>query len=138
MRVGTGFPRQVGRVWRAGEGAPEGGDVADKSSGWERTKAGAQAAIVTGQVIARAAGPLAPPPTPPEIERSLTSTTSQVTQRPAGGPGPTLADLTKQAADHQRTREQQQQRRRAAELGYQLRSHEQHEERPLGERERGR
>lgn len=110
----------------------------DKSTGWQRAKSGVQAAIVTGQVIVRAAGPLAPPPTPPDTERTLAPTASQTTQSPVS-PGPTLADLTKQAADHQRMREQQG-RRRAAELGYQLRSPEQREERSRGERqhERGR
>lgn len=110
--------------------------MADKSSGWDRAKAGAQAAIITGQVVVRAAAPSAPPPIPPDIQRTQAPTTSRVTQRPPG-PGPSIADLTKQAADHQRTRERQD-RRRAAELGYQLRTPEQRNERPRDERERGR
>ncbi len=110
--------------------------MADKSSGWARARAGAQAAIVTGEVIIRAAGPTAPPPTQPDTERTLTPTTSQATQRPADL-GPSLAELTKQAADHQRTREQQN-RRRDAELGYQLRRPEHGNERPRDQRERER
>ncbi len=93
----------------------------ERTTAWERAKAGSQAAIITGQLAWQAAAPIVPPVARPDVSlpRDVAPTHLQL---------PSMQDLTQDAADWQE-QQIQAERKRDLELGYQLRDPDVREER---------